>query len=255
MNKEKPLLIVQARTGSSRLPKKMLLPIIDDKSVLDVILERLVENFSHQNIIIATTTATGDDDIVEIATRHDINVFRGSEHDVLSRFINAADKYNAKKVIRICADNVFMDISQLDLLYRAASLNDSFDYISFITDSGTPSIKTHFGFWAEAVTTEALKKVRDLTTDAVFHEHVTNFIYSNPNIFRCCFIPIDRQIQDRPSLRLTLDTLDDYTLQKEIYSHFIENNIPLTPKNIIAYLDIHQGYYVKMQKNINQNTK
>ena len=132
MNKEKPLLIVQARTGSSRLPKKMLLPIIDDKSVLDVILERLVENFSHQNIIIATTTATGDDDIVEIATRHDINVFRGSEHDVLSRFINAADKYNAKKVIRICADNVFMDISQLDLLYRAASLNDSFDYISFI---------------------------------------------------------------------------------------------------------------------------
>lgn len=255
MINERIMFIVQARTGSSRLPKKMLLPIDNGRSVLEIIIDRLSGCFDKQNIVIATTDKESDDSIEEIATRCGVRVYRGSENDVLERFIGAAEHFGAKKVIRICADNIFLDISKLELLYKAAILNNGADYISFMTDNGTPSIKTHFGFWAEAVTTEALRKVRLLTDESLYHEHVTNYIYSHPETFRCFFIPIDAEVQNHPSLRLTLDTIEDYEMIKEIYDHFVKEGITPSPIDIIIYLDAHKDFYVKMQENISKNSK
>ena len=255
MKSDSLLLIIQARTGSSRLPKKMILPIYEGKTILEIILERLSLYFDKQSIVVATTEQESDNSIEAIATVCGVKVYRGSESDVLGRFICAAEYYGAKKIIRICADNIFLDMSKLELLYKAALLNDQADYISFMTDNGTPSIKTHFGFWGEAVTTDALKKASQLTNESFYHEHVTNFLYGNPDIFRCFFIPIDAEIQNHTSIRLTLDTMEDYKLIKMIYGHFMDAGFHPTPSDLIKYLDDHKEFYEVMQENIDKNSK
>ena len=166
--------IIQARSGSTRLPNKILLPFYNGKSILDLMLEKL-SSINGTNILVATTTNMKDDAVVNIAKKYNIAYFRGSENDVLNRFISAAEQYNAQKIIRVCSDNPFLDINSIKKLIETINENPSADYISF-NINGIPSIKTHYGFWTEYVTLNTLKKIRDLTDEPLYHEHVTNYI-------------------------------------------------------------------------------
>lgn len=259
----KPLIIIQARTGSTRLPNKMTMPFYGGKSVLDILLERLKlakPELEIEDIVVATTNNLKDDAIIEICKAHNIQYFRGSENDVLQRFIDTATKHNAEKIIRICADNVFLDTTSLAVLSSYMKTNGvEFDYISFKKSDNTPSILTHYGFFAEGVTLSALKKVKSLTENSLFHEHVTNYIYNAQDIFKVKLFPIEdmvKGIESHTNLRLTLDTQDDFDIQKTIYSHFIENKLKITPSNIMYYLDNENpGLYAIMSKTIKSNSK
>lgn len=137
-------------------------------------------------------------------------------------------------------------------------MSTDYDYVSFIRSDGVPSIKTHYGFWAEGVRLDALKRVAEATDESIYHEHVTNFIYGHPNLFRCLFLPIEesvRGIEDHPYLRLTVDTLDDFEIQRTIYRDFATNGVDITPGNLIAYLDERPEMYSVMKKNIEINSK
>lgn len=250
-----PKIILQARTGSSRLPRKMIMPFYKDKSVLTILLERLKEKFVNGNIIVATTNAAGDDNIEEIAQNLGIEVFRGSESDVLRRFVEAGEKYQANKIIRVCADNLFLDLDSLELLYKEFFNDEISDYVSFRKSDGTPSIKTHFGFWAEGVTLNALKKVMALTNDKIYHEHVTNYIYSHPEMFYCKFYDIDPEIEEKENLRLTLDTIKDFEVQQFIYGSLIENGKEITSDNIVKFIDNNIQLYDIMHQSIIANSK
>ena len=136
-----------------------------------------------KNIVIATTVNEGDNYIQNICELENIFCFRGSEDNVLQRFIDAADEFKFTKIVRICGDNIFLDLSYLDLLLKELEETE-FDYISFKTSNGLPSILTHYGLWAfEGVKLSALKHISYLTDNKLFHEHVTNYIYTNPNEF------------------------------------------------------------------------
>lgn len=259
----KPLIIIQARTGSTRLPNKMTMPFYGGKSVLDILLERLNlarPQLEIEDIVIATTNNPKDDAIIEICNSNNIKYCRGSENDVLQRFIDTATKYNAQKIIRICADNVFLDITSLTILSSYLNTNgEHIDYISFQKSDNTPSILTHYGFFAEGVTLSALKKVKSLTDKSLYHEHVTNYIYNAQDIFNVKFFPIEeavKGIESHTNLRLTLDTQDDFDIQRTIYSHFIEKKLEITPSNIMDYLDNENpGLYPIMSKTIKSNSK
>lgn len=252
-----PLIILQARTGSSRLPGKMTLPFFEGKCVLEIILERIKSALpdSQDSIVVATTVNSSDDAIADICSRLNVDCFRGSESDVLSRFVGCANKYGADKIIRVCADNVFLDMDALRLLRDRFSSAEDCDYMSFRKSDGTPSIRTHYGFWTEAVTLEALERVCSLTDEPLYHEHVTNYVYQNPDVFRCVFIPMDLTIENHADLRLTLDTADDFEVQKSIFSALSSRRQPLTPENILEYLDRHPEDYEIMKKSIMQNSK
>ncbi len=101
------------------------------------------------------------------------------------------------------------------------------DYISFDI-KGSPSIKTHYGFWAELVTFEALKKVQSLTDEKLYREHVTNYIYENSDIFKVQFIEttIKNEILEQ-NFRLTLDTKEDFKTIK-----FVINELGKKPQDI-----------------------
>ena len=228
--------------------------------MLDILLERLktIKSQFVEDIIVATTVNPKDDTIEKVCQYHNVKVFRGSENDVLQRFIDAAEKYGAEKIIRVCADNVFLDIESLTSLAAILEEND-YDYISYQTNEGKPSILTHFGFLAEGVKLSALKNVAEKTNAAIFHEHVTNRIHSAPDLYNVKFYPIEDVIpglENHPNLRLTLDTYDDFEVQRRIYEDLMSKNSSFTPQEIMIYLDEeHPEYYETMRNTIIANIK
>lgn len=257
----KPTIIIQARTGSTRLPNKMTKPFYNGKSVLDILLDRLNserDNLYVSDIVVATTNKKEDDAIELIANEHSIKVYRGSESDVLQRFIDTAEYYNADRIIRICADNVFLDIESLRFLSIVLSEVD-YDYVSFKTSYGKPSILTHYGFFVEGVRLDTLKKVCSQTAETIYHEHVTNYIYNRQDQFRTLLFPMEsmiKGIEEYPDLRLTLDTIEDFEIQQKLYSELESEGLSNSPKTIIEYIDTrYPEMYVKMRENIKANIK
>lgn len=253
----KPLIVLQARTGSTRLPQKMTRPFWEGKPVLELILDRITERLPdmRERVVVATTTSPGDDAIEELCRRKGIAFYRGSEADVLDRFVNTAAAYGADKLIRICADNVFLDTDALARLVDEVDADTDNDYISFCLSDGTPSIRTHYGFWAEGAKVDALKRVARDVDDMFYHEHVTNYLYSEGSGFKCRFLPVDKSIESHTRLRLTLDTQEDFDMQTAIYKDMAAMGKKLTPSNLMEYLDARPGYYDRMQAVIERNGK
>ncbi|MDA7798097.1 glycosyl transferase family 2, partial [bacterium] len=179
-------IIIQARNNSSRLPNKINLNLFDNHSILDIIIQKL-KTLKNIRIILATSTNKKDLILKKYSLKYNIDFFQGSEHNVLDRFISVSEKYKFDKVIRVCADNPFIDIPLLEKLIDLSSKKE-YDYASYYYNN-TPTIKTHFGIFAEYVSLSALKKTKEKTSDNKYIEHVTNYIYENEKDFKILKIP------------------------------------------------------------------
>jgi len=248
-------IILQARTGSHRLPKKMILPFYKDKSILQILLERIVNKTpSDIKVVLATSVNPSDDNLERIANSLKIEVYRGPEENVLLRFIETAEKYQFRRIIRICGDNPFFDISGTLKLLASDPVGD-FDYVSYKVREDKPSILSHLGFWGEVVGIDALKKALDSTDEKKYLEHVTNFIYLHPRDFRIKLVEAPDFVGNREDIRLTVDTNADFELSREIYSHLVKQNIPLVPEQIVNFIDQHPEMKAKMLNQIAINKK
>jgi spore coat polysaccharide biosynthesis protein SpsF (cytidylyltransferase family) len=247
-------IIIQARTGSTRLPNKMILPFYNNKGILENILIRLKEASLNIPIILATTVNPIDDHIEEIGLKYGVEIFKGSEGNVLDRFIKAAEKNNISKIIRVCADNPFLDMVALRKQVDAFKYSNK-DYWCYSKSDLTPTIKTHFGFWTEGVKLAALKKVAKLTNEELFQEHVTNYIYNNPETFELHFETINKSIENETHIRLTIDTADDFEMGKQVYSDLFNNKIPFEVKHIVNFVNSNSAWIAIMKKEIITNTK
>lgn len=245
--------IIQARLGSTRLPRKILKPFWKDKSILDLLIEKL-KQISNSKIILATSVSPQNDQLEEIAKSNHINIFRGDETDVLRRFIEAAETFNSQQIIRICSDNPFLELNSIQRLIEFAAINPQYDYISFNVN-GTPSIKTHYGFWTEFVTLNALKKVNSLTNEFLYHEHVTNFIYTHPEYFNYYLLDTPSILVSHNKIRLTIDTETDFINAQSIYNELNQQTRYPSIEEIINFLDNHPCYYQTMQQEIAKNSK
>jgi len=245
-------LILQARTGSTRMPEKVILPFYQEQSILDLLLEKAKK--TGVPVVLATTVNPSDDRICRLAEKHQIPVFRGSENDVLDRFIQAARQFGFRKIIRVCADNPFLDLEGMKTLIREFQLSEA-DYLGFELAGNKPSILTHFGFWTEAVRLDALEKAQQLTAEKLYHEHVTNFIYGNPSMFNVQFIHADPVVFRRTDIRMTLDTPEDFEIQKEIFATISKENPNFGIHEIISWLDQHPEILELMKMEILKNQK
>lgn len=245
--------IVQARLGSTRLPNKILLPFYKGKSIISLLIDKLLL-FKDVKTIVATSSDTVNDPLVQFLKKKEVCYFRGSENDVLDRFIAAAEFYNIDRIIRICSDNPFLELDSLRQLVMRSQNSDA-DYISFQIN-GLPSIKTHFGFWTEYVTLNTLKRIREMTSDPLYHEHVTNYIYTNPDKFKIEWLFGPECLKDRDDIRLTTDTLIDFENAREIYNEFCQKGIFYPSiKDIVKYLDTHSNCLKLMKSEILKNSK
>ena len=246
-------IIVQARMGSTRLPGKILKPFYGGKTLLETLLENL-EKVEGTKVIVATSINENNDQLEAFLHKKGKLVFRGSENDVLDRFIKAAEANNVDGIVRICSDNPFMDWYGVTQLVEKAKTSDA-DYIGFRIN-GKPSILTHFGFWGEFVRLAALKRVAETTAKGTpAHEHVTYHLYTHPNEYKCEWISGPDFLEGRDDIRLTIDTPDDLVNALKVYSDLKEQDENFTLKNVVDFLDSHADIKQSMMRNIIQNKK
>lgn len=245
-------IVIQARLGSTRLPGKILKPFHDGKPLIDVILDRL-RQLEGVKIVVATTLNPADDPLVQHLNQRNKLVCRGSENDVLSRFILAAETYQIDGVIRICSDNPFIDLEGLRILADKARHSDA-DYIGFRINN-LPSIKTHFGFWGEYATLNALKRVYSSTDDSQAHEHVTIHLYTHPDTYRCEWIGCPDFIQGRDDIRLTVDTPEDFNNAQKVFGKALLHSSQPSLEDIVDIVDHDSELKQSMKRIIEQNKK
>lgn len=197
-------IVLQARMGSSRLPGKVLAPIAG-RSVLAHCVERLRR--SGLPVIVATTQRGDDDRLVSEAWRLDVPVVRGPEHDVLSRYLQVAQQFGLRALIRATADNPAVDMDAatrtMTILLRSGA--------DHVVEHGLPH-----GAAVEAVTTDALARATELAMDAADREHVTTLIRRDP-LFLALPALAPAAVR-RPGLRLTIDTPADLAFMRRVFA-------------------------------------
>lgn len=243
-------IVIQARLGSTRLKNKMILPFHGERKLIEVILHNLLEDFDPSEIVLATSNLPENKTLGDIASQLGITVYYGSENDVLSRFIEVGEKYNLDYVIRICADNPLI---KNETIKELISNYENQDYIAYFYSDNTPSIKTHSGFFTELVSVKSLQKIKELTDDNFYYEHVTNYIYGNDNIFNIKKLNIQNE-EDIRNIRLTIDDVNDFDLTKTIYQRYVDFNGDLHYTDIVSKLITHEEKDL-MIKQINKNIK
>jgi spore coat polysaccharide biosynthesis protein SpsF len=202
--------IVQARMGSSRLPGKVLRDLCG-ASMLARGIERLRRARSLAGIVIATSTEPEDDAVVAEAKRLDVGVFRGSAHDVLSRYHGAARAAQADAVVRVTSDCPLIDPEVVDLVVQL--LSPTIDYAS-----NTHGVRSYpRGLDCEAFHADTLDRMARMADSAAAREHVTVFIREQPDLFRTAQLVAD---VDDSDLRWTVDTEADLALVTMLYERY-----------------------------------
>lgn len=238
-------IIIQVRVGSSRLPEKCFLKI-GNVSLISHVIEKLKAVNGVNKIILATTTKEEDMKLIDIANNHNILSYSGSENDVLERFIGASDIHNINTIIRVCADNFFIDINEINRLLKI-HLESKCDYTTNIFNDGSPVILSGTGFGVEIIDYNALKKIKSITHDVKYTEHITSYIYTHPKEFKINFVKISDYL-NFPNIRLTIDTKEDYQNIHQIFN-YCENG--LTIQNVIDYVN-NDDYLLESMDSINQ---
>jgi len=235
------ILIIQARLGSSRLPKKVLTEI-EGQPLLSHLLNRLSGSKLINKCVVATTTEQTDDSLVDFFKKNEINYFRGSENDVLDRFYKASVNIGAKSddnIIRICADNPLHHHEVLDFVLNKF-IEGEYDYFSnsnyepdFLEDGFDVEV---FKFWLlEKAWNEAkLKSER---------EHVCPYM-KKPEQFKCGWLKFDSSYNHK----LSVDTEDDLNAIKAIYKELYHKN-PNFSYNDVKKILIEKPEILALNKN------
>lgn len=216
--------IVQARMGSSRLPGKVLEKIAG-KSVIELLLKRLNRSSKLDQILVATSTNEENDPLCKEIEQLGHSHFRGSEHDVLGRFYNAAKYTNADVVVRITGDCPVVDANVVDQVI-ATYLKSDVDYASNVSPPTFPD-----GLDVEVFSYEALEKAHFNATESFDREHVTPFI-RNGNFRTANF----EGSQDLSAIRMTLDEAADLKVLTHVFENFAPE-IYFSFAEAVDYLD------------------
>ncbi len=207
MLKPKVVAIVQARMGSTRLPKKVLMKI-NDHSMLEEVIKRTKAIKGVDEVIVATTENPKDLQIVARCRKLKIRVFRGLEEDVLDRYYQCAKEAGADVIIRITSDCPLLDPTIVEEGLKFFQTTNA-DYVSNALKRTYPR-----GLDFEMFTFQALEKAWKEGQEQTDREHVTPYIYSHPAIFKIAHLTNSK---DYSEYRLTVDTQIDLELVMTIF--------------------------------------
>ncbi len=227
--------IIQARMGSTRLPGKILLDIGPGVSVLDCMLTRVAVCKEIDTTIVATTTNEKDSVLAEYLKERSLPYYVGSEEDVLDRYYQAALAHGAKSgdvIVRMTSDCPLIDPSVADTTVRFFKDGD-FDYASNNLEPYTYAD----GMDTEVFSFDALERTWKEATIPAHREHVTFYMWKNPELFR-----IGQYVNPKAGqagYRLTLDYQEDMDVLKDVYTHLYPQNPLFTMEDILDYLDAH----------------
>lgn len=207
----KASIIIQARMASTRLPGKILKPVLG-RPLISYQIERLKQCISVDNLIVATSIDASNDELCYYLDKDGINYFRGSEDDVLERFFLAASKFNANIIVRLTADCPFIDPNQIDTFIQKLIV-ESADYVG----SGETFAE---GLDVEVFTFKALSEAHKKAKKPSEREHVTQYFHNNKDHFKTVVI---ENIVDDSKYRITVDEEEDLIVAKKIFKALYTN--------------------------------
>lgn len=205
----KVVAIVQARMGSTRLPNKVMKPI-GGVPMIELLLSRLSKSTEISKIVLATSTDQRNDPLVEHVVALGFDCVRGSENDVLERFLLAARQHAADVVVRITGDCPLIDPSLVDQAIVEFK-NSGVDYLSNTNPPTYPD-----GLDTEVFTLAALERAGLETQEVFDHEHVTPYL-RRAGLFKVGAIS---HSSDLSSLRWTVDEPVDFDVVNAVFEHF-----------------------------------
>jgi len=207
--------IVQARMGSTRLPGKVAMPLAG-VTALERCLRRLRQAVLLDDVVVATSDRSRDDEVVRIAARAGVASFRGSEDNVLRRYADAAQEYRADVIVRVTADCPLIDPGIVDTVINTMRASGS-DYASNVLVRHLPR-----GLDVEAVTARAIYFADALASDPADREHVTRYVVRRPGAFLNRSVQLEVPRAGLGNDRWTLDTPEDYAFLSRVFQHLAD---------------------------------
>jgi spore coat polysaccharide biosynthesis protein SpsF len=235
---DKVVLVVQARMGSSRLPGKSLMDLAG-KPLLERLLERVQRCKNIDDIVLAIPNTLENNALEELATNFDVNLYRGSEDDLVDRYYQAAKKFKATVVGRLPADNPIPEPYEIDRIidYHKQSNNAFSSNLSEVFSNGYPD-----GIGAEMIDFNALETVWKECKNPEWREHVhLNFFNYNDQKqvdkrFDVGTIECPENFR-RPEIILDVNTHEQYEFIKQIYEYLYHDNPDFHITDILDWYD------------------
>jgi len=228
----KRVIIVQARMTSGRLPGKILMDLAG-RPMLSQQIRRVRRCQRVDDVVVATTTNDSDAPVVSLAEAEGARWFRGSEEDVLGRYLGAARESKADIVIRVTADCPLVDPEMTDCVIQALEAHsNACDYAANVVERTFPR-----GLDTEVLFRETLERVGRLATSAPAREHVTYYILrEHPELFLLRSVT---DSEDNSDLRWTVDTAKDLAMIRLVYEQLSLASRPLPYRHVLAYVRSH----------------
>ena len=224
MNDSKVAILIAVRMKSKRLPKKALARI-GNQTLMEHLIDRMKLCKTVDSIVLCTSTHPDDKILVDLAKKKGIGWFKGSEDDVLDRFIKAAEREKTDIISRVTGDNPLTDPHYLDKMVEKLIETHS----DYIYAEGLPA-----GTKPEVMTVDALKKARETAFDSKQSEYMT--LYFKNGFFKIEKVEAEEDV-NRPDYRLTVDTQEDLDLLREISKKLRKDLKDIKLEDIIDLLD------------------
>jgi len=236
--------------GSTRLPGKTMMAIDGKNSLFDYVIKQITSSKISNNIAIATTVSQEDSVIVEFAQKIGLDCFQGDPTDVLDRYYQCSKKFSISPIVRISADDPLIDPNIINAVIEKFLLG-SFDYVSNVHPRTFPQ-----GNEVEIFSFNALEQAWKYAKKQSEREHVTPFMYNNPDLFALGNV---EQSENLSSLRWTVDTQKDLDFVRLVISKIQKRPIFMTDiMNVLSkeptLLEINKNHvldegYLKSIKN------
>jgi spore coat polysaccharide biosynthesis protein SpsF len=235
---EKVVIVVQARMSSSRLPGKVMLPVLGS-SLLYRMIERLMMIRNKAEIVIATSKEPADDIIVQESARIGVPCYRGSLNNLLDRHYRAGKQFGATIVLKIPSDCPLIDPRIIDKVLDFYFANSSgYDYVSNLHPPTFPD-----GNDVEIMTMDCLERTWKEATKQLELEHTTPYIWENQEKFRIGNVVLQSGEDYSMSHRFTIDYEADYLFIKRVFEELYPNKPDFSYEDILTLLDEKPDIY------------
>ncbi len=229
--RDKIVTVVQARTGSTRLPNKVLRPLSGAPLLLRMV-ERVQAAELTGKVVVATTIEAADDPIAELCGRAGVSCFRGDPHDLLDRHYRAGLAHGATTVLKIPSDCPLIDPRIIDRVIRFyLDHRGEYDYVSNLHPATYPD-----GNDVEVMTMAALATAWREATRPLEREHTTPYLWENPDRFRIGNVAWETNLDYSKSHRWTIDYEEDYQFIRAVYDALYPVNPHFGLDDILAFV-------------------
>lgn len=239
--KDKVAAIIQARIGSTRLPKKAMLKVLD-KPLLYYMIKQVKKSKLIKDVVVVTSIKKENSIIRNFCKKNNIKCFSGPDKNLVKRYYLAAKKFNIDTIVRLTSDCPLIDPKIIDRLIKKYY---SFKY-DFVANTSPPYNLTYpDGMDVEIFSLDTLTFVNNRCKSKKDLEHVTPFIWRKKKYFNNFKHNLKKNLSH---YRLTVDYKEDFELISNIIIHFKKNKISMGLKNIVNYLSLNPDIYLINKK-------